>query len=177
MTAQSDFAELSITLNVTIRQLIKDDLRKLEWHGEFKHYRRLFWRSYQGQLKNTRLMLVADVNNMPVGRLFIQFSSPRSKVSDGNSKAYLYSFNVMNVFRGHGLGTRLIQHAESILIQKDFRIATIAVSKENNGALRLYQRQNYTIYGEDEGRWQYYDHRGRLKRVYDPCWLLEKQLG
>ncbi len=176
MSAQTDIFQLSLQLDVTIRKLEREDLPKLEWHGQFKHYRRLFARSYQGQVDGHRLMLVADVNDFPVGRLFIQLYSPRSKVSDGRTKAYLYSFHVMELFRGQGIGTRLIQAAETILKKKRFRYAKIAVARDNEGALRLYRRQNYRIYGESEGKWQYHDHRGRVRYVHEPCWLLEKNL-
>lgn len=176
MNAQLDISRLSIQLDVTIRKLHREDLRKLEWYGEFKHYRHLFLRSYQDQVKGNRLMLVADVNDFPVGRLFIQFYNPRSQVSDGQTRAYLYSFHVMEMFRGKSIGTRLIHSAESILLKKQFRYATIAVAKDNEGALRLYQGQNYHIYSENEGRWQYPDHRGHIRYVHEPCWLLEKTL-
>lgn len=176
MSAQADIFQLSIQLEVTIRKLQRHDLPKLEWHGQFKHYRHLFARSYQGQVDGNRLMLVADVNDYPVGRLFIQFYSPRSKVSDGRTKAYLYSFHVMEIFRGQSIGTRLIHAAETVLHKKKFHVAKIAVARDNEGALKLYQRQNYHIYGESEGRWQYHDHRGRVRYVHEPCWLLEKKL-
>jgi len=176
MSAQAEINRLAIQLDVTIRKLRRDDLPKLEWYGEFKHYRRLFRRSYQGQVDGSRLMLVADVNDFPVGRLFIQFYSPKSRVSDGRTKGYLYSFHVMEMFRGQQIGTRLIHNAEAILRNRKFHKATIAVAKENIGALKLYQREDYVIYGEDKGQWQYYDHRGRVRSVNEPCWLLEKQL-
>lgn len=176
MSAQADIFQLSIQLKVTIRKLRRNDLRKLEWHGEFRHYRRLFLRSYKGQVDGSRLMLIADVNDYPVGRLFVQFYSPRSKVSDGRTKAYLYSFHVMEMFRGQSIGTRLIHAAEAVLRKKKFRLASIAVARENIGALSLYQRQDYVIYGEDKGKWHYQDHRGRVRYVHEPCWLLEKKL-
>ncbi|MEM9953838.1 MAG: GNAT family N-acetyltransferase [Chloroflexota bacterium] len=176
MSAQIDFGQTTVELTVQIRQLQQSDLAKLEWYGQFSHYRRLFMRSYQGQVAGNRLMLVADVKDFPVGRLFIQFHSKGSRLSDGQTKAYLYSFHVMEMFRGQHIGTKLIHTAEDILNQRDFQYVTIAVSKENEGALRLYQRQGYTIYSDDAGQWQYRDHRGRVRYVNDPCWLLQKTL-
>lgn len=176
MTEQSDTLNLAITIDVNIRQLRKEDLRKLEWYGEFLHYRRLFMRSYQGQLRGTRHLLVADVRGFPVGRLFIQFESPRKHIADGHSRGYLYSFHIMEMFRGQGIGTHLIHAAESMLLAKGFHTATIAVSRTNHGARRLYQRYGYVIIDQEEGKWQYYDHLGKLHRVHDPCWLLEKKL-
>lgn len=176
MTAQDEVFELAVTLQVTIRKLKQSDLHLLEWYGQFKHYRRLFLKSYHGQLAGSRLMLVADVNDFPIGRLFIQFRKQNSRISDGKRRAYLYSFCVLDWFQGRGIGTQLIQAAETILSKRHYEVATIAVAKENEGALRLYQRQGYHIFGEEEGRWRYYDHRNRLCHVHEPCWLLEKLL-
>lgn len=177
MTAQDNEFELAVTLKVKVRKLEQDDLAKLEWFGQFIHYRRLFLRSYRGQLDGSRLMLVADINGFPIGRLFIQFRSKKASISDGRKRAYLYSFYVMELFQGQGIGTHLIKTAESILLERGFEVATIAVAKVNEGALRLYQRQGYHIFREEEGRWRYYDHNNILRHVHEPCWLLEKMLG
>lgn len=176
MTEQIDSISVDVSLQVTIRQLRKDDLRKLEWYGQFTHYRRLFLRSYQGQRKGSRHLLVATVNDFPIGRLFIQFSSPRRNLSDEQMRGYLYSFHLMEMFRGKGIGTHLIDRAENILRQHHFDCSTIAVAQTNEGARRLYQRRGYDIVEEDEGKWNYYDHRGQLQNVHEPCWLLEKHL-
>jgi GNAT superfamily N-acetyltransferase len=176
MTAQDEAFELAVTLRVKIRKLKQADLRLLEWYGQFKHYRRLFLKSYRGQLEGSRLMLVANINDFPIGRLFIQFHGQNTRISDGKNRAYLYSFSVLDIFQGQGIGTRLIQSAEIILRDRDYEMATIAVVKENEGALRLYQGQGYRIFGEEEGRWRYYDHRNILRHVHEPCWLLEKVL-
>ena len=176
MTSQAEFTQFDIHLDVSIRQLREDDLPKLEWHGQFKHYRNLFRRSYEGQAKGFRFMLVAVVNEFPIGRLFIQYGQSRSRLSNGRNKGYLYSFNVMEVFRGKGIGTALIQRAEQVLYADNFKWATISVSKDNDGALRLYQRHGYQIFGDDESKWQYHDHRGRLQQVREFCWLLKKRL-
>lgn len=176
MTAQDESLQLSVNFSVTIRKMRQEDLRKLEWYGQFTHFRRLFLRSYQGQQEGNRFLLVADVKDFPIGRMFIQFGQKNSRFSDGMLRAYLYSFQVMEIFQGKGIGTRLIRVAEALLIQRGFRNATIAVVKTNEGALRLYQREGYKIYGEDEGRWAYTDHRGIEQKVHEPCWLLEKRL-
>jgi ribosomal protein S18 acetylase RimI-like enzyme len=177
MTAQDESLEIAVSFTITIRKMHYDDLRKLEWYGQFTHFRRLFLRSYQGQQDGSRFLLVADAKGFPIGRLFIQFGNKKNtKLSDGVTRAYLYSFQVMEVFQGQGLGTRLIRVAESLLVQRGFRLATIGVVKTNEGALRLYQREGYEIYGEDEGRWRYIDHRGIEQKVHEPCWLLEKSI-
>ena len=177
MTAQDNMFEFAVTLKVKVRELELADLAKLEWFGQFKHYRRLFMKSYRGHLEGNRLMLVADMNGFPIGRLFIQLRSQNARISDGRRRAYLYSFYVMDLFQGQGIGTHLIKTAETLLLERGYQMATIAVAKENEGALRLYQRQDYQIFSEEEGRWRYYDHKGILHHVHEPCWMLEKRLS
>ena len=162
---------------VTLRPAEKDDLPKLEWYGAYTHYRNLFRRAYRDQLKGRRLMLLADCNDFPIGCLFIQLVSSNRRIADGKGRAYLYSFRVMEMFRGRGIGTALISEAEQMLHDRGYHSATIAVAKTNTDALRLYERLGYQRFGQDPGRWSYTDHRGRLRQVEEPCWVLEKTLS
>jgi ribosomal protein S18 acetylase RimI-like enzyme len=83
----------------------------------------------------------------------------------------------MEMFRGGGIGSRLIESAEADLITRKFSIATIAVAKNNAGALRLYERYGYRIFDEENSDWNYVDHQGVTRRVREPSWLLEKNLA
>jgi ribosomal protein S18 acetylase RimI-like enzyme len=176
MTALDDPASLTLTLPVTTRLAEKDDLDKLEWYGQYRHYRNLIRRAYREQTLGRRAMLLADVNGFPVGQLFVQFVANNSRIADGRTRGYFYSFRVMEIFRGQGIGTQLIRTGEGLLRDRGCTAATIAVAKENEGALRLYLRQGYTIFAEDPGRWSYIDHKGRTRTVHEPCWILEKSL-
>jgi len=169
-------SRFNITLPIRIRPLEKADLPKLEWFGAYLHYRNLFKRSYEERQDRRREMLIADCNDYPIGRLFILFTSRNHAVADGRTRAYLYSFAVMEMFRGAGIGSRLIESAEADLITRQFSIATIAVAKNNAGALRLYERYGYRIFDEENSDWNYVDHQGVTRRVREPSWLLEKSL-
>src|SRR5688572_16488394 len=107
MTAQDEGLQFAIALNITIRPARYEDMAKLEWHGEFKHFRNLFQRSYREQIEGRRLLLIADSNGYPIGRLFIQFQSKNKVTSDGKTRAYLYSFHVMDMLRGYGIGNHM----------------------------------------------------------------------
>lgn len=170
-------ATFTITLPITIRRLEKADLPKLEWFGAYLHYRNLFKRSYDERQLGRREMLIADCNDYPIGRLFILFASRNRAIADGRQRAYLYSFAVMEMFRGGGIGSRLIESAEDYLITHQFLVATIAVAKNNAGALRLYERYGYRIFDEENSDWNYIDHQGVTRRVREPSWLLEKSLA
>ena len=171
-----DRPSMVVEMPVTLRIAEQHDIPQLEWYGQYTHYRNLFRRAYREQLQGKRLLLIADCNNFPIGHVFIQFRSANLRIADGHNRAYLYSFRVMEIFRGQGIGTRLVEEAETLLVDRGFRWATIAVVKENLGALQLYERLGYKKFGDDSGRWSYRDHLGEIRYVHEPCWVLEKNL-
>lgn len=174
MTTLERPTALSIQIPVKLRLAVADDVPKMEWYGQYRHFRSLFRRTFREQQAGRRLMLVADVKNFPIGHLFVQFHDD-DRDNEAN-RAYLYSFRVMEMFRGQGIGTLLLHEAEARILERGIRIATIAAAKDNPGARRLYERVGYRVYDEDSGTWSYVDHRGRVRHVYEPCWLLEKYL-
>lgn len=169
-------AVLDVHFAITFRTATLDDLPRLEWYGQYKHYRNVFRRTFREQQLGRRLMLLADCSGFPIGQIFIQFTSNNSQIADGRQRGYLYSLRVMEMFRQQGIGTRLIQEAEAVLIERGFHQVTIAVSLTNDRARRLYERLGYRVSWQDSGNWSYIDHLGRKQQVHDPCWLLEKSL-
>src|SRR5262249_10922376 len=144
-----DYTTTHISVPVHFRIARLEDLPKLEWYGQYTHYRNLFRRAYWEQQKGARGMLVAGSKNFPIGHIFVQFVTSESDKRHDFRRAYLYSFRVMEMFRGYGIGTRLIQEAERIILERDFYQAMIAVSKENHRARRLYERMGYSIFADD----------------------------
>lgn len=167
---------ITLSVEIVLRTAIEDDLPKLEWYGQYQHFRNLFRRTFREQQAGRRLMLLADLNGFPIGHVFIQMKQHDHDVITTDSSAYFYSFRVMEMFRGQGIGTRLLGEAEAQVRARGFYWANIAVAKDNPDALRLYERLSYHIFGEDAGAWSYTDHRGRLRQVREPCWLLRKRL-
>lgn len=172
-----DPASFTLEMSIRLRIATKDDIPRLEWFGQYAHYRNVFRRTFREQIDGRRLILIADCNDFPVGHIFIQLKSGNRYIADGMSRAYFSSFRVMEMFRGQGLGTRILKEAELIITERGFRWATIAAGKDNPRALNLYERLGYQRFGEDPGRWSYVDHHGVLRQVEEPCWILEKDLS
>ncbi len=170
-------APFTVHLPITFRFATKHDLRRLEWFGEYTHFRNLIRRAYREQMQGRRLMLLADCHGYPVGQVFIQLASRDSRIADGSSRGYLYAFRVQAMFRGQGIGTRLLHEAEALLSERGYSWTTLSVAKDNEAALRLYQRQSYHIIGEDSGHWSYVDHRGVTQHMHEPAWVMEKRLA
>lgn len=167
---------LTLQVRVVFRLAEREDLPKLEWYGEYTHFRRVFQRAFEEQKAGRRLMLLADVNGWPVGQVFIQLDSYDEMYPSDGKRAYLYSLRVMDAFQRQGIGTALLREAEEILRERAYHSVSIAAAKDNPGARRLYERLGYRVFTEDAGRWHYVDQEGRTRQVVEPCWVLEKNL-
>jgi GNAT superfamily N-acetyltransferase len=162
-----------LDLQLSFRLATEVDLPKLEWMGQYIHFRRVFRYTFEEQQRGTRLMLVADVNNYPVGQIFMILRN----VDEWNEeRGYFYSLRVMDPFQGIGIGTKLMKEAEALLVNHEVYSASIAAAKDNPQARKLYEKLGYKIYTEDDGYWSYVDHLGHTIYVHEPCWMLEKQL-
>lgn len=167
-------SSVTLRLDVRFRAAGESDLLKLEWFGQYTHYRALYRRTFEmQQLDGRRLILLAALNDFPIGQIFIHF---RDHARARKFRGYLYSLRVLEPFQGQGLGTRLIHEAERILRERGYRQAAIAVAKDNERAKSLYERLGYTVFAEDAGRWQYVDHNGTTREVNEPSWILSKVL-
>ncbi|MBN2469873.1 MAG: GNAT family N-acetyltransferase [Anaerolineae bacterium] len=165
-----------VDYTVQLRLAARDDLDKLEWYGLYTHYRTLYARTYEDQLHGRRLMLLAVVNGFPIGQIFIHLNDAGVEQVYRQRRGYIYSLRVLDPFRGRGIGTRLILQAEQLLRERGYRWVLIAVAKTNHGARTLYERLGYVVFGDDPGRWSYVDHQGRMQRVEEPSWMLQKRL-
>ena len=167
---------VTVSSSIQIRPARATDLPGLEWEGVYTKYRQVFRRTFEDVLANHRLMLVAAAGERLVGQVFVQLNSADRRFADGVNRAYLYSLRVRPEYQRQGIGTRLIETAETTLHGRGFRSVVIAVGKQNGDALRLYQRLGYQVFTEDPGIWEYIDDEGKQQRVEEPSWLLVKVL-
>jgi hypothetical protein len=67
---------MRLELDIQFRLAALEDLPKLEWYGQYTHFRRMFKITYEDQLLGKRLMLVADLGGFPIGHVFILPGQP-----------------------------------------------------------------------------------------------------
>jgi GNAT superfamily N-acetyltransferase len=163
-------------LDCRIRPAVEADLPEMEWEGEYTQYRRVYRHVMEEMQLGRRLILVAECDGRVVGQIFIQFNAHRADIYHDSLSAYLHAFRVRPSYRNRGIGTRLIQAAESVLRDAGYERVVIAAAVENLGARKLYERLGYRVYKSDPGCWSFIDHQGRLRRVNEPSLLLEKWL-
>lgn len=161
-----------------IRQLTIEDLPALEWGGEYTHFRRLYREVYQSACVGRAVMWVAELAVKGIiGQLFVQLKSVRKELADGELRAYIYGFRVQPAYRGFGVGTRLLQTAESDLVSRKYPWVTLNVARQNPDARRFYERHGYRVIGSEPGYWSYLDEQGRRNYVHEPAWRMLKRLS
>ncbi len=67
---------------------------------------------------------------------------PYSKLEEDNSY-YICGMAVFPEYRGHGLGTRMLELAETQAKKQGFKKLSLIVFEQNQGAKRLYERHDY----------------------------------
>ncbi len=162
--------------DVVIRTAAAADLPGLEWDGEYTHYRRVFRLAFDDSVQGGRILLVAAAGGQMIGQVFVQLNSADTTFADGWSRGYLYSLRVRSAWQGRGIGSRLLDTAETRLSEKGFTTAVIAAAKTNPDVKALYERRGYRVFAHDPGCWSYIDADGHERQVEEPCWLLEKNL-
>ena len=162
---------------VEIRIGREEDLPALEWQGELIQFRKLYRQVYQNACDGRASIWVAELERAGIiGQVFVQFSSSRKELADGEIRAYIYGFRVRPAYRGSGVGTHLLKQVEQDLQKRRFRWVTLNVSRQNLAAQRFYKRNGYQIVAAEAGRWSYLDHMGKRREVDEPAWRMQKNL-
>jgi ribosomal protein S18 acetylase RimI-like enzyme len=161
---------------VRIREVTEEDLLALEWEGQYSRFRLVYRRAMKEAQQGTQVLLVAELNAMIIGQIFIQLNSVRADPRPQPYTGYLYSLRVKPDYRNRGIGSMLIESAEETLQERAYRRILIGVAKVNQDARRLYERHGYHVIAEDPGEWSFVDHNGQLQYVVEPTYILEKIL-
>jgi ribosomal protein S18 acetylase RimI-like enzyme len=161
---------------IIVRHAAHEDLPALEWEGEFKHFRHVFAEAYRLKELGDVIMWVTELTDFGlIGQLFIQLYGPHQIQANVNKYAYIYGFRVRPLYRGRGIGSQMLDTAESDLIQRGFEKIALNVARDNDSARRLYERRGYRVIAPEPGIWSYLDDRGRRRFVNEPAWRMEKQ--
>lgn len=169
--------EKNLADELIVRHVVSDDLPKMEWEGEYTHFRRVYADAYQRMLRGYSLLWVAELPPVGlIGQVFIQLTCDRHELADGIERAYLYSFRVRPEYRGLGIGTKVMEVVEDDLRERGFYAITLNVARDNTRAQQLYVRRGYRVVAPEPGVWSYPDDKGIWHRVEEPAWRMEKVL-
>jgi ribosomal protein S18 acetylase RimI-like enzyme len=162
---------------VLVRTVTADDLPRMEWDGEYRHFRRVYAEAYQRMQRGYTILWVAELPDKGlIGQVFIQLVCDRPELADGLDRAYLYSFRVRGAYRGQGLGSLIMDVVEDDLRVRGFQYVTLNVARDNPRAQQLYLRRGYRVVAPEPGIWSYPDENGVWHQVEEPAWRMEKVL-
>lgn len=163
--------------DIRIRLASESDLLAMEWDGELLHFRRLYRQIFDSMPTGDSHIWVAIHPQLNlIGQMFLQFSSNRRELADGLTRGYIYGFRIKPRFRGHGLGSKMLEVAEIDFFDRNYSWATLNVAKENLGAQNFYKKRGFQIVADESGRWSYLDHHGNLREVHEPAFRMEKRI-
>lgn len=84
---------------------------------------------------------VAEVDGNVVGAVWVRIMNDYGHIDENTPS---FAISLYKPYRGAGIGTALMKAMLSLLKEKGFKQASLAVQKEN-GALKLYQRAGFRI--------------------------------
>jgi GNAT superfamily N-acetyltransferase len=153
--------------SIAIRHVQQNDLHKLEWFGLLSPFRDHIERTYARAEQGKMIFLVADLNDFPVGQVWVE-------IQEGIG--LMMALRVLEPLRNMGIGTRLIHAAEYAQIERGFHTAEINVTFNNSDAKRLYERSGYRVIQDKIVRWEYTPPGGDAQQVEEQVWVLRKTL-
>ncbi len=164
-------------IHVRIRKAIETDLPAMEWNGEYAHFRHMFAQAYSQARQGTTVIWIMEIPGIGcIGQAIVQLTCSRPELADGFHRAYLYGFRIKPKYRGQGLGKQVIDHIESDLLKRNFRILTLNVAKNNRRAQSFYRECGFSSVADEPGIWSYIDQHGEVQTVVEPAWRMEKRL-
>lgn len=156
----------------TIRPARAADIRALEWHGgpDLRSWYEACWRDHQS---GALTLLVADLSGFPIGQIVVVWNGKPSHPHFPD----LQSLRVHPAFRGGGIGSTLLEAAETLVAKRGFPQSGLSVNLDNPHARRLYERLGYRATGAvyDE-KWSYRDAHGNLVELTERVADLVKDL-
>lgn len=164
-------APFTVSLSVSIRPCIEDDLPRLEWFGLFTEHREIIRSAFEAQRRGENVMLMADAGGAPVGQVWIDLARMWEKAT-----GFLWAVRVFPWLQGRGIGQRLVLAAERLLRSRGFRYAELGVETDNPRARRFYERLGYRLTGTRQDAYSYTTPEGVHMRIPLEEWVLQKRL-
>lgn len=101
--------------------------------------------------KGERIILGAKDKGKIVGTVQLVFKDTKDFYADGKSRAHIHHARVAENLRGKGIGTQLIQQAETEAKKKGFIEMTLGVEETNENVIRFYEQLGYREFMREKG--------------------------
>lgn len=143
-------------LEIGIRPLLYTDNRHLEWHGG-TDWRRFYQAQWEAHRAGRVTVLVAVLREFPVAQECIVWSG----LAHLPGVPHVQSLRTMVPLQGMGIGSALLQAAETLARRRGYPRMGLSVAVDNESAERLYRRLGYQSAGASyQDQWTLINARG-----------------
>lgn len=169
VTTEDDSTDAIVTMPVTVRALLPQDVAACTWSGSathLRHVRRELTRAASGEVD---YLAVCTPMDMPVAIGGIDYEV-------AEEAGTLWQLAVLPALQSCGLGTLLVRAAEQRIRHRGLRRAELAVEEDNPRARALYERLGYVAYDRKPDAWDVEGPDGSIRRHQTMCVLMRKSL-
>jgi ribosomal protein S18 acetylase RimI-like enzyme len=160
-------------ISLHIRPLEESDVRALEWHGG-PDLRSFYEWQWERHCEGEREVLVVVFNGFPIGQVALHWDGKPAHPGVPD----IQSLRVMDLFRGLGIGSKLIEACELEASRRTCGKIGLAVALDNAPARRLYERLGYRAHEPSYfDHWDYINARGETVHVEEHVIDLIKDLS
>ncbi|MFI0504263.1 GNAT family N-acetyltransferase [Streptomyces albogriseolus] len=169
VNTEEDSTAAVVTLPVSVRDLLPQDLPACTWSGSDTHLRQVERELARAAAGEVDYLAVCTPADLPVAKGGIDYQA-----SEGAGT--LWQLAVMPALQSCGLGTLLVRAAEQRIRDRGLRRAELAVEEDNPRARALYERLGYAAYGREPDAWDEEGPDGSIRRHETMCILMRKSL-
>jgi GNAT superfamily N-acetyltransferase len=167
---------MQIDQELVLRPLRKKEIALLPPGARPDDHRTRFYLQEGG----TVLYLIAWLGSTAVGHLLLTWEGETREPMGSHLVRcpHLSDFNVLPEYRSHGIGTRMLEHIEQIVQERDYQQIGLGVGVNNLRARALYARHGYqdSGLGEYMASWSWIDEQGQEYLAIERCLYLVKAL-
>jgi ribosomal protein S18 acetylase RimI-like enzyme len=169
VTTEDDSTDATVTMPVTVRDLLPQDLPACTWSGSATHLRHVERELARAASGDVDYLAVCTPVDLPVAIGGIDYEV-------AEEAGTLWQLAVLPALQSCGLGTLLVRAAEQRIRHRGLRRAELAVEEDNPRARTLYQRLGYVAHGRKPEAWDEEGPDGSIRRHETMCVLMRKGL-
>ncbi|PXY28431.1 GCN5 family acetyltransferase [Prauserella muralis] len=159
-----------IVVDVSVRDLTREDLRWCSWAGSELHLRQVAREVERARTEAVDYLAVCPPSDLPVGIVGIDYEA-------NPGAGTLWQLAVHPVLQSCGIGTLLIHAAEQRILGRGLRRAELSVEESNPRARALYERLGYVGYERRPEAWDVAGPDGTVERYETLCTVMRKPLA
>ncbi|TJZ51031.1 GNAT family N-acetyltransferase [Streptomyces piniterrae] len=159
----------SVTLPLTVRDLLPADLPSCGWAGTPLHLANVARQLDRARRGEVDYLAVCTPSGAPVAKCGIDY-----RVREGAGT--LWQLAVLPALQSCGIGGLLVSAAERRIVGRGLSRAELSVEEDNPRARALYERLGYTAYGQETESWDQQGPDGVVRRHEAVCTLMRKEL-